>query len=230
MVMMEYFANTPACAPGDFACALRCADTDVLASVGSAFGDIAGGVGGVKSDQIARAFPNTLSRRSSTLRGSFADVSGASAHVATGAALMGMLLRGRLRCVGRLGLGLGLAVLTSGAQAAGGQCECQEGGGCFWECGSHRLRPLTVGFEASPEDFFKRHGDWQVSQSAGALLQSCKPVRGEGFSIALANCCETEVRARADAIRAALFERTGVHQQENDTRYCKCGGTGRLAR
>ncbi len=78
-----------------FACALGGADANVLAGDGSAFADIASGVERVKCDKVAGAFPNSLSRRSSALGGSFADVAGAPADVASGAALMGLLLRGR---------------------------------------------------------------------------------------------------------------------------------------
>jgi hypothetical protein len=91
VVMMEYVANSPTCALGDFACALCCANADVFARDGSAFGDIASGVEWVECDEVTRTFPNTLGRCSSTLGGSFADVSGAPADVATGAALMRLL-------------------------------------------------------------------------------------------------------------------------------------------
>jgi hypothetical protein len=96
MVMVEYSANSPTCALGDFARALSGADADVLAGDGSAFGDIASSVEWVKCDKVARTLPNTLGRRSSALGGSFADVSGAPTDVAAGAALMGLLLGGRL--------------------------------------------------------------------------------------------------------------------------------------
>ena len=96
MVMVEYFANTPTCALGDFACALGGADTNILAGDGSPFGDIASGVDWVKCDKVGGTFPNTLGRRSSPLGGSFADISGAPADLASGTALMGLLLRGRL--------------------------------------------------------------------------------------------------------------------------------------
>jgi hypothetical protein len=152
MVMVEYFANSPTCALGDFACALGGADSDVLASHGSAFADIASCVEWVKCDKVASTFPNTLGRRPSTLGGSFADVSGAPADVASWAALMGLLLGGRLRFVGRSRWGLGLAVLTGGVLAADGKCECKERDESFWECGSHELNPLLVGFDASVED------------------------------------------------------------------------------
>jgi hypothetical protein len=126
MVMVEYFANSPTCALGDFSCALGGADADVLPSGRSAFADIASGVEWVKSDKVARAFPYTLCRRSSALGGSFADVSGASADVATGTGLMGLLSGGGLRCAGRLLRRLGLAALTEGVLGADGKCECEE--------------------------------------------------------------------------------------------------------
>jgi len=139
MVMVEYFANSPTCALGDFACTLGGANADVLAGDCSAFADIAGRVEWVKSDKVARTFPNSLGRRSSALGGSFADVSGAPANVATGAALMG-LLRGRgLRCVGMLRWGLGLAGLSGAVLAADCKCECKDRDEWFWECGSHGL-------------------------------------------------------------------------------------------
>jgi hypothetical protein len=73
----------------------------------------------VKGDKVARALPNPLGRRSSALGGSFANVPGAPADVATGAALVLPLGRS-LRCVGRLRHGLGLAALTGGILAANG--------------------------------------------------------------------------------------------------------------
>ena len=137
MVMVEYFANSPTCAFGDFACALGGANADVFAGNGSAFADIASGVEWVKCDKVARTFPNTLGRRSSSLGGAFADVSCAFPDVATWAAFMGLLLGGRLRCVGMLRLGWGLAVLTGGVLAADGKRECKERDEWFRECGSH---------------------------------------------------------------------------------------------
>lgn len=94
--MVEYFANTSTCALGNFACALGRADADILARDGSAFADIAGCVEWVKCDKVARAFPDTLGRCSCAFGGSFADVSSAPTGLTTGAALMGLLLRGRL--------------------------------------------------------------------------------------------------------------------------------------
>jgi hypothetical protein len=126
MVMVEYFANSPTCTLGNFACALGGADSDVLAGNGSAFADIASGVEWVKCDKIACTLPNTLGRRSGTLGGSFADVPGASTDVATWAALLRLVLGGRLRCIGMLRRGLSLAVLTAGVQAADGKRECEK--------------------------------------------------------------------------------------------------------
>jgi hypothetical protein len=97
MVMVEYFAYTPTCALGDFACALHRADADVLASDDSAFADIASGVQGVQCDKGSRTFPNTLGHCSGAPGGPFSDVSGALADIGTGAAVMGLLLDGRLR-------------------------------------------------------------------------------------------------------------------------------------
>jgi hypothetical protein len=136
MMMVEYFANTPTCALGG-------ADADVLAGDGCTLADIASGVERVKGDKVARTFPNTLGRRSSALGGSFADVPGAPTDVATGAALLGLPLGGRLRRVGRLRQGLSLAVLTGGVLAANGKCECEERAGWFWERGSHGLNLLS---------------------------------------------------------------------------------------
>jgi hypothetical protein len=70
----------------------------------------------VKRDKVTRTLPDTLGRRSSALGGSFADVSGAPADIATGAALMG------LGCAGSLRRGLSLAVLTAGVPVADGKC------------------------------------------------------------------------------------------------------------
>jgi len=97
MVMVEYFAYTPTCALGDFACALHRADADVLASDDSAFADIASGVQWVQCDKVSRTFPNTLGRCSGAPGGSFPNVSGAFADIGAGAAVMGLLLCRRLR-------------------------------------------------------------------------------------------------------------------------------------
>jgi hypothetical protein len=118
MAMVEYLANTPACSLGNFACSLGGADTDVLAGDDCSFSDIAGGVNGVEGDEIARTFPDTLGRCSGALGGAFANVSGAAADVAAGAALLG--LGGWLGCFSGLG-GLRLGVLAGGALDADGE-------------------------------------------------------------------------------------------------------------
>jgi hypothetical protein len=152
MVMVEYFANSTTCAFGDFACALGSANADVFAGNGSAFGDIASGVEGVKCDKVACTFPDPLGRRSSALGGSFADVSGTPTDIATRAGLMGLLFSGRLRCVGMLRLGWGLAILTWGVLAGDGKRQCKERDKWFWECGSHGLDLPPFRFDASAED------------------------------------------------------------------------------
>ena len=97
MVMVEYFAYTPTCALGDFACTLHRADADVLASDDSAFADIVSGVQWVQCDKVSRTSPSTLGRCAGAPGGSFPDVSGALADISTGATVMGLLLGGRLR-------------------------------------------------------------------------------------------------------------------------------------
>lgn len=120
MAMVEYFANPPTCSLGDFACSLGGADTDVLAGDGCTLSDIAGGVDGVEGDEIARTFPDTLGRCSGAFGGTFANVSGAAADVAAGAALLG--LGGWLGCFSGLGGlrlgGLRLSILAGGALTA----------------------------------------------------------------------------------------------------------------
>jgi len=117
MVMVKYPANTPAGALGDFACSFGGANADVFAGNGRTLADIACGVYRVKGDEITGTFPDSLGCGASTLGGSFADVSCAAANVATGAALLGLRLGGRLGCV----RGLGLAVLAGGVLAADGE-------------------------------------------------------------------------------------------------------------
>jgi hypothetical protein len=152
MMVVEYFADSPTCALGDFTGALGGADADVLTGDGCTLAHIACGVEWVKRDKVARTFPNTLGCRSSALGGSFADVSGAPTDVATGAALMGLLLGGRLRCAGRLRRGLGLAALTGGVLATDGKCECEKRDGWFWKCGSHGLNLNPVRFDLTAQD------------------------------------------------------------------------------
>lgn len=124
--MVEYFANSPTCALGNFACALGGAYAYVLARHGSSFRDIASRLDWVKRNKVARTFSNALGSCSSALSGSFANVSSAPAKVASRARFAGLLPGGRLRCTCRLRCGLGLAVLTEGVLAVEGKCECQE--------------------------------------------------------------------------------------------------------
>ena len=126
MVMVEYFANSPTCALGDFACALGGANADVLTGDSRTLADIASGIDRVKGDKIARTFPDALGRRSSALGGSFADISGALTDVGTRAALMGLPLGGRLGRVSMLRRALGLAALTGCVLAADGKRESEE--------------------------------------------------------------------------------------------------------
>jgi hypothetical protein len=136
-MMVEYLADSPTCARGDFACALGSAHADVLAGDGCTLTDIASGVERVKCDKISRTFSHALARSSSAFGGSFADISGAPADVATGAALMGLLHGGRLRRVRMLRRGLGLAALTEGDLGADGKYKSEERHEWFWGCGSH---------------------------------------------------------------------------------------------
>jgi hypothetical protein len=137
MVVVEYSANTPACTLGDFACALGGANADVLAGDACTFAHVANGVNRVKGDKIARTFPNTLGGRSSALGSSFADVTGALADIATGAALLGLPLGGGRRCVARLRRWLGLAVLAGGVLAPEDKCKCEQRNKRSWNSGSH---------------------------------------------------------------------------------------------
>jgi hypothetical protein len=140
MVMVEYFANAPPRALGDFASSLHSADAHVLARPDCTLAHIDSGIDRVKCDKVARSLPNPFGRRSCALGGPFADVPRAPAHVATGASLPGLLawfrlLAGRrLRGINRLRLGslrlsLSLAVLAVGIRAADENCESQERNG-----------------------------------------------------------------------------------------------------
>jgi hypothetical protein len=131
MAMVEYLANAPTCALGYFACPLGSTDAYVFAGDDCALSDIVSGVDGVEGDEIASTFPNTLSRCSGTLGGSFADVSGSATDVAAGAALLG------LGCFCRLRRGLGLGVLAGGVLDADGEGQGEERDGWNGECRSH---------------------------------------------------------------------------------------------
>ena len=73
MAMVEDFADPATCSPGDFACALRGTDADVLAGDGCAFADVAGGSNGVEGDELAGAFADALGCGSGAFGGAFAD-------------------------------------------------------------------------------------------------------------------------------------------------------------
>jgi len=120
MAMVNDLANPPARAFEDLAGSLGGAHADVLAGHGRALSDIAGGVDGVEGDQIARAFPDSLGGGAGPLGRPFADIARASANLAAGAALRGLMLGGMLGCVDRLRRRLGLAVLAGGLLAADG--------------------------------------------------------------------------------------------------------------
>jgi hypothetical protein len=75
VVMVEYFADTPARTLGNFSCALGCADTDVLPGDHCAPANIRGSADGVKRGKVDRTFPYTFTRGFSTFGGALADVS-----------------------------------------------------------------------------------------------------------------------------------------------------------
>jgi hypothetical protein len=52
MTMVEYPANTPTCAFGNFACSLGGTNADVLAGDGCTLSNIADGVDGVESNEM----------------------------------------------------------------------------------------------------------------------------------------------------------------------------------
>jgi hypothetical protein len=60
MAVVEDFADAATCALGDFACALRGADADVLAGDACAFANVFRGSSGVEGDEIAGAFADAL--------------------------------------------------------------------------------------------------------------------------------------------------------------------------
>src|ERR1700733_9309827 len=92
MAVVEDFADAATCALGDFACALRGTDADVLAGDARAFADVACSVDGVEGDEIAGAFADALGCRSGSLGGALTDVAGSAADVTAGAARLGLSL------------------------------------------------------------------------------------------------------------------------------------------
>ena len=89
--MVEDFAYAATCALGDFSCALRGTDADVLAGDGCTFADIAGCGAGVKGDEIACPFADALGCRAGPFGGTLADVAGSTANITAGAPGMGLL-------------------------------------------------------------------------------------------------------------------------------------------
>jgi hypothetical protein len=79
MAMVEDFADPATCSLGDFACALRGTNADVLSGDACAFADVAGGVDGVEGDEIAGAFADPLGCGSGSLGSALADVAGSAA-------------------------------------------------------------------------------------------------------------------------------------------------------
>jgi hypothetical protein len=100
MAVVEDFSDAATCSLGDFACAFRGTDADVLAGDGCAFADVAGGVDRVEGDEIAGTFADALGCGPGSFGGAFADIAGSAANITAGAAGLG-LWRG-------LGLGGGL--------------------------------------------------------------------------------------------------------------------------
>jgi hypothetical protein len=113
VAVVEDFADAATCALGDFACALRGTDADVLSGDASTLADVAGGVDGMEGDEIASAFADALGCGSGSLGGALADVSGSAANVTAGAAGLGLLGLGWGRC--------GLGVLGGNALAGDGE-------------------------------------------------------------------------------------------------------------
>ena len=118
VAVVEYLADAAACAFGDLACALRRSDADVLASDSRTFADVFRGPDGVKRDEIARAFADTLACSSGSLGGALADIAGSAANITAWAALLGW--RGSLRLRRRWSRRV-LRTLGKRAQAANGK-------------------------------------------------------------------------------------------------------------
>ena len=90
MAVVEDLADAATCTLGDFACALRGTNADVLAGDACAFADVFRGSDGVEGDEIAGAFANALACGTRSLGGTFADVAGSAADVTAGAARLGL--------------------------------------------------------------------------------------------------------------------------------------------
>jgi hypothetical protein len=111
MVMMEYFADAPACAFGNLARPLDGANAGILAGHRRTLAHIARGVDRVQRYQIARTFSNALGRRSRAFGSPLANVSSPASNVSARTALLGPL--SRMRCRSRLRR-LRLSVLAPG--------------------------------------------------------------------------------------------------------------------
>jgi hypothetical protein len=145
MAVVEDFADAAACALGDFACALRGADADVLARNACAFADVFRGSDGMEGDEIAGAFADALGCLSGSLGRALADVAGSTADVTAGAAGLGLGLR--------LGGGLGLdrwVLGVLGVNVLGAECERygEEREGWDGECVAHGWTLLIVRCES----------------------------------------------------------------------------------
>jgi hypothetical protein len=92
MAVVEDLADAATCTLGDFACALRGADADVLAGDGCAFADVPGGGAGVEGDKIAGPFSDALGCGSGSFGGVSADIAGSSADVTAGTSGLGLWL------------------------------------------------------------------------------------------------------------------------------------------
>jgi hypothetical protein len=107
MAVVEDFADAATCSLCDFACALRGADADVLASDACAFANVFRSSGGMEGDEIAGTFADTLGCGSGSFGGTLADVSRSAADVTARAAGLGLGLRlGGSLGWGRCGLGI----------------------------------------------------------------------------------------------------------------------------
>jgi hypothetical protein len=135
MAMVEYLANSTPCPLGNFPCSFGRANTHVLAGNRRALAHVPRSINWMERDEIAGTFTDAFGRRSCAFGGSLADVSGATADVATQAPLLRSLLNRRLGCLGcrlrrvaRLRRGL-LAVLPCSVVAADSEAQCKQRNG-----------------------------------------------------------------------------------------------------
>jgi hypothetical protein len=90
MAMVEDFAHAPSCALGDLACALSRTHADILAGNACTFANVFGSSSRVEGHQIARTFPDTLGRRSSSFGSALSDIARSTANIAAGTARMSL--------------------------------------------------------------------------------------------------------------------------------------------